>query len=348
MSVRSASRSWSAKLLIGLTVNLIFFGLLELSLRLWGFEYSRFPRLMLDRSISDYISWQRKHVVLQHFVPHPLRMWTAEPGFGNVNALGYQGKPLPLERDPRRKRILFLGDSCTNADPEGYPEKVIALLAQQSITAEPLVAAVGGYSTYQGLAFFRESLRFSPDVVVAYFGWNDHWFANGQPDNKFRPLTSLELWSYEWFSSLRTYELLHYLMFPPRQIDASSSFVELVEKTRVPPRYFVENIDDMITLAERTQIPIDFVSPPYGPTLSSPRNVLFPADQIPRVHLLYRDLLREVVARHPTTAHLVEFPTPEFDASLMRADGIHPNEEGYTLIAEALAKTLASQLGTSR
>src|SRR5207249_1047274 len=103
-----------------------------------------------------------------------------EPGFGEVNTLGYQGDLLSLERDPRRKRILFLGDSCTNAGPEGYPEKVIRLLAERSINAEALVAAVGGYSTYQGLEFMRESLRYSPDAVVAYFGWNDHWLANGQ------------------------------------------------------------------------------------------------------------------------------------------------------------------------
>src|SRR5262249_8163589 len=156
-----------------------------------------------------------------------------------------------LERDSRRKRILFLGDSCTNAGPEGYPDKVIALLAARSIPAEPLIAGVGGYSTYQGLDFLRDLLRYDPDAVVAYFGWNDHWISpTGQPDNEFRPLTPLQLWTYRWLSWLRTYQLLHYLIFPPRRMDGSFTFVELTERTRVPPRYFVSNIDEMITLAE--------------------------------------------------------------------------------------------------
>src|SRR5262245_43279051 len=102
MTPRIASHPQAAKLFTGITVNVIFFGLLELSLRLCGFEYSRFPRLMVDQSIADYIDWQRRKRTLQHFVPHPVRMWTAEPGFGNVNTNGYQGPPLPLARDLRR------------------------------------------------------------------------------------------------------------------------------------------------------------------------------------------------------------------------------------------------------
>jgi lysophospholipase L1-like esterase len=336
--------------LMSAVVNLAFFGTLELGLRLFGFQYSRFPQLMQQESANDHIAWQNSHRVLQHFIPDPRRMWKPEPGFGAVNALGYQGGMLPLERDHDRRRILFLGDSCTNAGPDQYPEKVVTLLQQSGIAAEALIAGVGGYSTYQGLQFLRESLAYHPDAVVAYFGWNDHWFAAaGVPDNEFRPLTRFQALSYQGLSWLRTYQLMHYLIYPPRVRETSLSFQQLIETTRVPPRYFVDNIEAMIEIAHRAGAPILFVAPPYGSGVTNPgHDVLFPAKLIPRIHVLYRELLRATVTRHADAAALVDFSPPEFDASLMGADGIHPIDAGYTRIAEAVSKSLAPVLRRSQ
>jgi lysophospholipase L1-like esterase len=227
-----------------------------------------------------------------------------EPGFGTVNALGYQGHVLAIERDSAKRRILLLGDSCTNAGPDEYPEQVVSMLAGKGIAAEPLIAGVGGYSTYQGLVFLEELLVYRPDAVIAYFGWNDHWFAAaGVPDNEFKPLTRFEMLSYRSLSWLRTYQLLHYLIHPPKAPQGSLDFQTLVHLTRVPPKYFVDNVAAMIELVKRQGIPIFFVVAPYGPGLTNPaHDVLFPAKLIPSVHLLYRDLLREVVARNSDVA----------------------------------------------
>ncbi len=200
----------------------------------------------------------------------------------------------------QRRRILFLGDSCTNAGPDQYPEKVVALLRQSGIAAEALIAAVGGYSTYQGLQFLHEALAYRPDAVVAYFGWNDYWFAAaGVPDNEFRPLTRFQLLTYQGLSWLRTYQLMHYLLYPPRARESLLSFQQLIEATRVPPRYFVDNIEEMIESAHRVGVPILFVAPPYGAGVTNhSHDVLFPAELIPRIHVLYRELLRATVMRH--------------------------------------------------
>jgi hypothetical protein len=274
--------------IMGVVVNVLFFTALEITLRVLGFEYSRFPRLMQQESADAHVAWQNANRVRPHFVPDARRMWKPEPGFGDVNTLGYQGPLLPLERDPARRRILFLGDSCTNAGADQYPEKVVSLLASMGIAAEPLIAGVGGYSTYQGLLFLEEALVYRPDAVVAYFGWNDHWFAAaGVPDNEFKPLTAFEMASYRALSWLRTYQLMHYLIYPPNAPPRRLDFQALVELTRVPPTYFVENVDAMIELARRDAIPIFFVAPPYGKGLTNPaHDVLFPAALIPTVHLL--------------------------------------------------------------
>jgi lysophospholipase L1-like esterase len=151
--------------------------------------------------------------------------------------------------------------------------------------------------------------------------------------------------TYESLSWLRTYQLLHYVIYPPRAPAASLDFHALVRLTRVPPTYFVDNVDAMIRLADQRGVPILFIAPPFGAGLTNPANdVLFPAQLIPSVHALYRDLLRGVVARHSDTVGLVDFSPPEFDAPLMSTDGIHPTELGYARIAEAVTRPLALRL----
>jgi lysophospholipase L1-like esterase len=220
------------------------------------------------------------------------------------------------------------------------------MFARTGVIAEPLIAGVGGYSTYQGLLFLKEALAYRPDAIVAYFGWNDHWFAAaGVPDNEFKPLNPLEATSERLLSSLRTYQLMHYVIHPTRVPEGRLGFQTLIGLTRVPPRYFVDNIAAMIELAHQRGIPIFFVAAPYGRGLTNPANdVLFPAELIPSIHQLYRDLLREVVSGHPDSATLVDVSPEPFDDSLMGSDGIHPTSAGYSRIAEAITRALEPRL----
>jgi hypothetical protein len=103
-------------------VNIVFFTTLELSQRAFGFHYSRFPRLMQE-SANEHVVWQNANRDLQHFVPDRLRMWKAKPGFGAVNALGYQGPTLPLERDPAKLRILFSATRARTPAPISTPRR---------------------------------------------------------------------------------------------------------------------------------------------------------------------------------------------------------------------------------
>ncbi|MFQ5672529.1 MAG: hypothetical protein ACE5G9_05500 [Nitrospinales bacterium] len=208
----------------------LFSSILEIALMLADFNYSRFPREMKQNFIDSYIEWQEKFRTHQKFTPHPTRMWAAKPNFGKINSEGYQGKLLPIKNIQGVKRILFLGDSCTNAGKDHYPEKTIATLDDRyNVEAEPLIAGVGGYSTYQGYLYFLELMKYKPDIIVAYFNWNDHWLTYGEVDNKFKQLSQFDLFVHRLFSKLRIYQWLQYQIYPPKKYESPISPKSLEE-----------------------------------------------------------------------------------------------------------------------
>ena len=335
----------------GLTLNLIlgvlsivlFIGIVEILLYFYDFNYSRTPIMMRDEEISAYIDWQERNIPAMHFAPHKTRFWTAKPGIGIVNERGFLGRLIPIEKDPNLMRVLFLGDSCTTSGIGSHSEYMIeALKKRYDIDAEPLIAAVGGYSTFQGMLYFKEAKKYDPDVIVAYFGWNDHWFASGGlPDNEYKSPSRLNIFLVETLGRLRTYQLIHYLIYPPKIMKEGLLVKDLL---RVPPKYFVSNIEEMIALASEKGLNIFFIDPPLGPHIVDiQRDYLFkPSKDIPGLHAEYSQLLREMVKRH-TNAHLVTFDDIVFDKSIMREDGIHPNAQGYKIIGNKTAERIMEE-----
>ena len=123
---------------------------------------------------------------------HPTRFWEYRPGWVrrhrgvtyNINAHGLRGPLVPFEKEPGERRILFLGDSCTQ---QGYPAEVATLLTETGGGEGPdfdsVTLAVAGYSSFQGRVIAeRLAGGLEGDLALVYFGWNDHWLANGAPD----------------------------------------------------------------------------------------------------------------------------------------------------------------------
>lgn len=322
-------------------------GALELVLTLAGVQYARTPRSMKQAFVDDYIGWQNQNVELLHFEPHPARMWAPAPGRGLVNEDGFQGARLPRERAPGRARVLFLGDSCTNSLPDGYPALTVAALAGRGVTAEPLVAACGGYSTFQGALFLEEALAWRPDAVVAYFGWNDHW-VSALPDHAFVPTGALGQLAGATVGRLRTYQLLHKLLHPPAPTGLlPRDPARLAAQARVPPERFTENVRRITARAREAGLPVVWVVAPVAPhVVETDKSVLIGhTDLVPAVHELYARALREAVAG-AEGVRLVDLPP--FDRRTMLADGIHPSPAGNAAIAEAVAGALADGLGAPK
>jgi lysophospholipase L1-like esterase len=330
--------SRSKRALFACVAVVLAFACLEGVLALAGVRYARTPHAMKQAFIEDYIDWQNHEIELQHFAPHPTRMWAPVPGVGEVNEDGLLGRRLPRARRPGVLRVLFLGDSCTNAGPASYPEKTVALLEAGGRRAEPLIAACGGYSTHQGLLLLREVLAWSPDVVVAYFGWNDHW-VSPQPDDAFVPAGAVSRALAGTLGRLRTYQLLQRLIYPPGVGLLPHDPARLVEHARVPPARFVANVQAIDDLCRAHGAPVYWVAAPTAPHVveSDKRILIGHTDLVPAVHALYVGLLRQATAGR---AGVRVLELPPFDRRTMLADGIHPTEAGHEEIARALAAAI--------
>lgn len=151
--------------------------------------------------------------------PSPMREWAvldafsayhARPGttFGgkSVNRYGFMSTPeIPLAKPEGTIRIAFLGESSTAGtgvhleDAETWPWKTIERLRQKTGRKIDFInAAAGGYTTFESYGCLWSRLRhFSPDVVVAYHGWNDMYYF-GQVDDivKWRTLPDGS-WSFD-------------------------------------------------------------------------------------------------------------------------------------------------------
>jgi len=275
-------------------------------------------------------------------------MWTPKPSNGIVNSLGYIGEPISMERVPDVQRILFLGDSCT-AGVGYYPDKTVNILNTRfGIKAEPLIAAAGGYTTFQGLDFLKDSIRYKPDILISYFGWNDHWVAlgSGLPDNEFKEMTELQMFVHNASAKFRTYQLLHFMIYPPYKysikntLSPQTKLQDILRFLRVPPENFVSNIREMINIAEENNAHIYFIAAPMGlHILETDQNHLLPSRFIPEVHLFYIYLLKKVAAEFPDV-NVIDFNNTVFDKSLMMLDGIHLTAKGHNVIAEGIVKKL--------
>jgi lysophospholipase L1-like esterase len=96
---------------------------------------------------------------------------------------------VPIERGPNDFRVLSLGDSNTFGWGVRYQEAYPTVLAELLRKALPgweihvLNAACSGYSAHQGLEMLRRrGLKYRPDVVTIWFGWNDSVVWDGMTD----------------------------------------------------------------------------------------------------------------------------------------------------------------------
>lgn len=310
-----------------------------------GFQYSQFPREAKQLFIEHFT----KRCFSAKFVPHKERMWALKPGYGQANEFSYQGKPVPVIKTPGIKRILFLGDSCVNSGNDQFPEKTILKLKEQyGVVAEATIAGTASYSTFQGLRWLPDFLGYKPDALIVYFGWNDHWQDRGAgPDNMFKPLSQFDLKIKNTFRNIKVYQFMHYLIYPaqryhPVDRDVKERLVSFLNHVRVPPVYYMANIESFISFARENNMEIYFIRPPHGEHIDKTTLYLVPPEFRKRksvIHETYNYLLEEIVDKHKE-AHLVSFKDIKFDHNLMMYDGIHPLERGHEVIAERLVSKM--------
>jgi len=189
------------------------FAIAEIALRLADFNPARVNpgylqfgyRTGMPQFDEDGLRREGEPVQVRLFRPDPEVLWTTIPNTPFTNSRGFRGKREYTEaKPPGTIRILFIGDSCTFLGDPVYPEIVERELAARfpDKKIECLNAAVPGYSSFQGSKLIARLEIWQPDFVSVYFGWNDHWPAQGGLTDRIqysaghglRLLTILEAW----------------------------------------------------------------------------------------------------------------------------------------------------------
>jgi len=232
-------------------------------------------------------------------------------------------------------RIIVLGDSCSRLSVRGWPYSVLLEQALDPRRVEVFNASVPGYTTQQGLTWLREQLLdWQPDLVVVYFGWNDHWRSTGLTDRQYATVLSP--------AHLRLATLLSRRREPP--------------PLRVPLADFRDNLRAMAeTLARRGARALFLTAPAH----LVPENVgrlrqdgyLLPGDDAGVLHREYAQAVRELEgvsgARVYDAAEL--FSAVNDPQILLHRDGIHPTDVGHTVLAAVLGDAIVhDDLGDPR
>ncbi|HUT53366.1 MAG TPA: SGNH/GDSL hydrolase family protein [bacterium] len=324
---------------------------LELGLRLIDFT--------CQRSLSYMqFNFPRPNELYQVFEPDPELLWRMRPGFNfgegfePLNHEGFRGPEFKAQKAAGALRIACLGDSVTFGRPDAaYPALLSEELTKElGRPVEAINFGVPGYSSWQGRKLLPRVLdQYHPDVVIIMFGWNDHWLAKGFADQDQIVGDSDAAGLLAPLRALRTYQLLNKIV---ARVRAAVSLPPLT--MRVAPDDYHANLVKMIGECRAAHVlplialaPSAIVAGKAPEFMTALEFIRAPAD-LQRFHNQYNDIARG--AARETGAPLIDldllfsdwpakdlFEDPDQDV-------IHPNREGYLLVAGALAKAVEEQI----
>lgn len=337
-----------ARIFFSLVITIIFFGLLELGLRLFRIQ----PGAGFDNLAHQIINIANRRDY--QYLPGTGLFWMPRPSRKMddrylVNKDGFRGyiidEKLPLGPAPDAvTRVVCLGDSVTfgwsiDETKDTYPAQL-----QQMLGDNYQVVNLGrpGYTTYQGRLIMEQiGNDLQPDILVVAFGWND-CYDSPLPDSERSgklipgPLLTRPL---KLFTRLRSYLLLRSLV-----IWRIPEF-----RRRVPVVQFRENLEALGGLSPRT---IFLIMPQTTCTNDECRSITF-SDVRPA----YNDVLRSLASRwmvvdadqafincgEPCT--IGGFPVGVQEGQVVGGDPIHPNEKGAYMMALMINQAIQTMPG---
>ncbi len=122
--------------------------------------------------------WRQYHAFEDSsFVSDSYLIWRPKPNAAIFNSQGYRGKELTRGKHPGSMRIYAIGDSNTLGWGEwngpNWPQYAGELIDHLRQPIDMINAGVWGYTSFQGLRRFEQTLVYEPDVVLISFGSND-------------------------------------------------------------------------------------------------------------------------------------------------------------------------------
>lgn len=355
----------AGRLALAIAGLLIFFGLLEHTLRFIGYTHTPRQKILWKPVISGYIGTLAFDIPTR-FVP-PGYLWVAEPNTLLTDANGFRKPELPIKKEIGKYRIAFLGGSTTQGARRPYPDRTIALLneALGSNRYEALNVACSSYTTHQSLkALAQWVLPRNPDLVVIYHGWNDVDVAgDGYADHEkdlaaTRQLTRIS--SKVDLTRTRSAQLLAHIL---EQFDTTWP------RMRVPPARFQQNLDQMLRMTQKKGIRTIVFSRPIARSRPPPpitplaeiayQKVGFPIDSPERalaMHQTITTIQHRVVSHSPhaelfDASHILDQIQRQHaegffgsDIQIFMADNLHIFEFAEERLAIELACSIAPEI----
>lgn len=252
-----------------------------------------------------------------------------------------------LAKDRSTMRIMCLGDSCTQGFiKEGgrymearqtYPSRLQEMLQNYNRKSEKyfevINAGTGGYSSLQGLRYFkRELLKYNPDIITFYFGINDKAPCVIYSDAEQRIFPQWIINMHNIFMKSRLYQLTVY--YQKRNIlekwESEKNFYANHFKM-LPPRVSVEeyksNVETLYKIAKENGIKLIIIN--------------FPTDP-PNVLIEYNNVLEDLAAQYsiPLVDIVTQAKRYRKNKDKIFIDMCHPTPYFNRIIAKEIYKAL--------
>ena len=353
MSHFSRGRRGAGQCILAATALAVALGMMEIIVRL----INPAPHILHHVNIAGY---RLSSNPIRKYEYTPGRFDVGAGGFDDhnnffINRHGFRDVEFTLAKKPNTVRILALGDSVTAGNgiddyTKTYPKLLERLLNRQvsGRAFEVFNMGVGGYHTLQEVETLREAgLPFQPDLVMVGFVINDFDEAvdGGVYDNLMRQIGSAERGVLNDALNCSSWQAWHYLLSKSRLLffvyyrtqgtlakyrDRDFNYKRDVLKNKNP----VESGMELLSQLQQTHgfKVIIFAIPAFDWHDRQYR------------HTNIHDKLHGVVARYPDfklVDLLPPFMAMEKDGEGFSYDGLHPNEAGHRLLAEAMAAHIA-------
>jgi lysophospholipase L1-like esterase len=312
-----------APLVLGTASVVVALVCTEIALRVIGFSFRLYPEKI-------EFGWPDPEILSTEFRADPELIWVPPDYRERLD--------VPAD-DPV---IVLLGDSCTerSAWPDSL-ERFVDVATGGEWPGHVVNAAVAGWSSYQGRhQLARDVLPLDPEIVVVYFGWNDHWLGYGVEDEEIARVGRLRD---AWVTSLRVVQLVQ-----------KARIGRMRRRTgpllRVSPESYRENLATMVREAHSAGAAIVLVTAPTSmrpdsvPEYLAERHI----DDLSRViplHERYNDIVREVARAEGAVlcdvdADVKALPPDVVERTVFLDDRIHLTDPGSGFVARRVYRCL--------
>jgi lysophospholipase L1-like esterase len=296
----------------------------ELVLRAVGFSFRLYPETI-------EFGWPDPEILRTEFQPDPVLIWVPRD---------YRER---LETTKNTPAIVLMGDSCTERSV--WPDSLDLLLREATegeFRGRVINAAVAGWSSYQGRhQLVRDVLPLEPEIVVVYFGWNDHWLGFGVEDEEIARIAHARG---RGISNLRVVQLVHKARVGRLRRHAGAPLL------RVSPEDYRSNLTEMVRAARAAGTAIVLVTAPTSmhagavPEYLAERHI----DDLSRVvplHQQYNDVVRDVAAAEGAVlcdldADTKRLPQGVLERVVFLDDRIHLSRPGSGFVAHRVLRCI--------